>query len=167
MPRRHPSLDTYDPYACDKATRATLNRAGKCIRWFLSPLLKCFIATDAGCTYFERAAKDLLCHHACSYACSCLAPCCYHGYGHHATKKLCFVCCRCRKVFNTLGDVDAHCYLEYIELFGRDTSPWQGTYWKCFGCLRNFADCEAYAGHFGKAMLKIGPEENPTFLNLL
>ena len=52
-----------------------------------------------------------------------MMPCCFHGYRLHAKIKQCFICCRCRQTFDRLGEIDAHCYLEYLELFGKEKLP--------------------------------------------
>lgn len=91
----------------------------------------------------------------------------FHGYGCYATIKECFVCCRCGKTFDRLGEADAHCYLEYLELFGKDDLPKPARPWRCYGCLKEYGRWQNYYRHFRKVYLPVEPGEDPRYLNLV
>ena len=44
------------------------------------------------------------------------------------------LCCYCNKRFKVLGNVDAHNFLEYFRMHGRDNQLLT-TQWRCYGCL--------------------------------
>ena len=77
-----------------------------------------------------------------------------------------FCCCRCGQRYDLLGDLEAHCYLEYLELRGRDRLP-QTQLWRCYGCLRKYKNFWEYYGHFGKTWARVTPDDDPRLLNLL
>lgn len=141
---------------------AALDSLAKCCLWFF-----CY---DNCCWNEDQVSPgnligQELSHRYCSYLCCC----CFHGYGLHAIKKECFGCCRCRQLFNTMGDVDAHSYLEYLELFGKDDLPPPSglKLWRCYGCLREFKGWQRYYEHLPKAIVRVQPGEDPRFLNLI
>lgn len=138
--------------------RAALARA----RQFFAALARCLHATNLRCAAATDLTDQVLRHQVCSY----MTPCCFHGYGLHAKIKQCFVCCRCRQPFDRLGEIDAHCYLEFLERFGKEMLPPREERWRCYGCMEEFAHWENYARHFRIALIKIDPEEDPRYLNL-